>query len=53
MKVLEETFYADYVMLASNYPGCLQTAFDTLTVIFDRVGLKMNVRKPVGVVYHP
>ena len=53
MKVLEATLYAYYVMVASTYPGCIQTAFDTLTGIFDRVGLKMNVQKPVGVVCHP
>ena len=40
-------------VVASTDPGWLQTAFDTLTGLFDRVGLKMNVHKIVGMVCHP
>ena len=40
-------------MVASTNPGWLQTAFDTLTGIFDRVGLNKNVQKTVGMVCHP
>ena len=40
-------------MLASTDLGWLQTAFDTLTGLFERVGFKTNVRKIVGMVYHP
>ena len=40
-------------MVASTNPGWLQTAFDTLTGIFDQVGLRKNVRKTVGVVFRP
>ena len=31
----------------------LQTAFDTLTGIFDRVGLRKNVRKTAGMAFQP
>ena len=40
-------------MVASTDPGCLQTAFDMLMVIFDRVGLRKKVKKTVGMVCHP
>ena len=40
-------------MVYSTDPVWLQTAFDTLTVLFDWVGLKNNVRKTVGLVCHP
>ena len=43
-------FYANDGMVASTYPGWIQSAFDMLTGLFDRVGLRMNVRKTVGVV---
>ena len=40
-------------MVASTNPVWLQNAFDTLTGIFDRVGLRTNVRKTVGMVCQP
>ena len=45
-----EFFYADDGMVASKDPGWIQLEFDTLTGIFDRVGLQTNVRNTVGVV---
>ena len=46
-------FYADSGLVASIDPGWLQSRFDTLTGIFDRVGLQTNVRKTVGMVWRP
>ena len=40
-------------MLASTDPGWLQSEFDTLTVMFDQVVLRTNVRKIVGMVCRP
>ena len=40
-------------MVASTNLGWLQTAFDKLTGIFDRVGLRTNIRKIVGIVCQP
>ena len=37
-------------MVASINPGWIQTAFDILVVLFDQVGLNMNVRKTVRLV---
>ena len=45
-------FYADYGMVASSYPGWLQGAFNTLVSLFDRLGLRTNVGKTVGMVCH-
>ena len=45
MTVQAAFFYVDYEIVASTDPVWLQTAFDTLTGIFDRVGLLTNVRK--------
>ena len=53
MKVQENIFYAYDGMVASTDPGWIQTAFDTLTGIFDWVGLKKNVRKTIGMFCHP
>ena len=53
LKVRESIFCADDGMIASTDPGRTQTAFDTLTGLFDRVGMKTNVSKTVGMVYHP
>ena len=53
LKVQEEIFYEDDGMVASTNPGCLQTVFDTMTELFDRVGLKTNVWETVGMVCHP
>ena len=40
-------------MVESTKPGWLKTAFDTLTGIFDWVGMKTNVKNTVGMVCHP
>ena len=46
-------FYAVDGMVASTYPGWLQSSFDMLTGIFDLVGLRTNIRKTVGMVCKP
>ena len=50
LKVKEEFFYAYNRMVASTNPGCLQIAFDMLTALFNRVGMKKNFKKTVGMV---
>ena len=52
LKVRVEFFYADYGMVDSTELGWLQTVFDTLTGLFDRVVLKINVNKTVRMVCH-
>ena len=42
-------FYEDGGLVASTYPGWLQSAFDKLMRLFDQVGLGKNIRKTVGV----
>ena len=46
-------FSADDGLVASTDPGWIHSVFDTLTGIFDRVGLWKNVRNTVGVVCKP
>ena len=46
-------FYADDRMVASKYPVWIQSEFVMLTRIFDRVGLRTNIRKIVGMVCRP
>ena len=46
-------FYADDGMVASSDPRCIQGAFITLEGIFERVGLKTNFGKAVGMVCLP
>ena len=46
-------FCADDGMVASSNPRWLQGSFNTLVGLFDRVGLRSNVRKTVGMVCHP
>ena len=53
LQLHEDIFYADAGIVNSTNPGCLKTVFDTLTRLFDRVGLKTNVWETVGVVCHP
>ena len=43
-------FYSNDGVVVYTYLGWLQLAFDKLTGIFDRVGLRTNVRKTVGMV---
>ena len=45
-------FYADNGMVASSDPAWLQGAFTALLGLFDRVGLRTNVRKNVSMVCH-
>ena len=46
-------FNADDGVVASTEPGYIQSAFDLLTGMFDRVGLRKNVRKTVRMVCQP
>ena len=46
-------FYADNRMVASTNPVWFQTVFDTLTGLFDWLGLNKNVLKTVCMVFHP
>ena len=45
-----ELFYADDSMVALSDTRWLQGAFSTLVSLFDRVGLRNNVGKTVGMV---
>ena len=46
-------FYTDDGMVAFSDPRWLQGAFSTLVCLFDRVGMRTNVRKTVGMVFCP
>ena len=46
-------FYADDGMVASSDPRWLQGAFNTLVSLFDRLVLRTNALKAVGMVFHP
>ena len=46
-------FYADDGVVNSTDLGWIQTAFDTMTILFDRVGMRKNIKKTVGMVCHP
>ena len=46
-------FYVENSMVASSAPHWLQGDFNTLVGLFDRLGLRTNVRKKVGMVCHP
>ena len=46
-------FYADDGMVASSEPRWLQGAFNTLFSLFDRMVLRKNSGKTVGMVCHP
>ena len=46
-----EFFNANDGVVASTDPGWLQSEFDMLTGLFDRVGLRTNVCKIVGMVF--
>ena len=45
--------YRDDGLVAPMDPFWLQGSFDTLTRIFDRVGIRKNVRKTVGMLCRP
>ena len=46
-------FYTDNSMVASSDPRWIQGAFSTLVSLFDRVGLRTNVRKTFEMVFRP
>ena len=46
-------FYADKGMVDSTDLGWLQSAFDLLTGLFDRVGILTNIQKTTGMVCNP
>ena len=46
-------FYAENGVVAFSDPRWIQGAFDTLVGLFDRVGLRTNFRKTVGMVCFP
>ena len=46
-------FYVDNGLIASTRPEWLQGAFDTLTGLFDQVGLQTNIVKTVGMLCCP
>ena len=50
LKFKAALFYADDSLVDSTDPGWLQLAFDKLTGLFDRVGIKKNLRNTVGMV---
>ena len=53
LKVKAEFFYGDVGIVDSTDPGWLHTAFNVLTGIFDRVGMKKMFKKTVRMVCHP
>ena len=50
---LATLFYADGGLLASPRPVRIQETMDVLTGLFDRVGMRTNVDKTVGMVCQP
>ena len=46
--VMAEFFYAEYGLVASTDLGWLQLEFDTLMGLFDRLGMRANIYKTVG-----
>ena len=50
LKVKTAFFYVNDGLVASANPVRLQTKFNTLTGIFEWIGLWENVLKPVGMV---
>ena len=46
-------FYAYYGLVVSTDPVWMQRSFDTVTGLFDRVGLQTNFRKTVGIIFRP
>ena len=53
LMVKAELFYADYGVVPSTDLEWLQTEFNFMTGLFDRVGLRTNVCKNVGMVFWP
>ena len=50
---LVDYFYANNVLVASTQPERLQRAFDILTGLFNRVGLRKNTANTVDMVCQP
>ena len=50
---LEAYFYANNVLVVLTHPERLQRAFNVLTGLFDRVGLRKNTRKTVSMACQP
>ena len=46
-------FYADDGLVASTNRAWLQYAFEVLTELFERMGLKCNIKKTVVMICHP
>ena len=46
-------FYVDYGLVVLTDPVWLQRSFDTMTRLFDRVGLQTNFGKTVGIIFRP
>ena len=53
LKLKAAFFYAEDGMVASIDPWWIHTTFNLLTGLFDRVGLKTNVKKKMEMVCHP
>ena len=53
VRKLLAAFYADDGLVASRDPDLLQDAFNDLTALFDRVGLKTNAKKTEVMVFLP
>ena len=43
-------YYVNNKLVDSTYPGWIQSEFDTLMGLFNRVGLRTNVCKTMGIV---
>ena len=46
-------FYADYGLFEFTDPVCMQEAFNTLTGMFGRLGIKTNFEKTVRIIFRP
>ena len=44
-------FYMEYILVASTDPEWMQGVFETLTGLFERLGLRTNTSKTVGMLY--
>ena len=53
IRLLLACFYADDGLIACRDPDLLQRAFDALTKLFERCGLKTNVKKTEAVTFVP
>ena len=53
IRTIVAVFYADDGLIAARDPKTLQTAFDLLTGLFDRVGLETNTTKTEVMVFLP